>query len=113
MEKITGRSDDMLIVRGVNLFPTQIEELILADARLSPHYVLELRRAKRLDELKVVVEAKPEAADSGTRMATGKELTQHIKSRIGVTTEVAVVEPGQVKRSLGKAKRIVDLRPKD
>jgi phenylacetate-CoA ligase len=110
MEKITGRSDDMLIVRGVNLFPTQIEELILADARLSPHYVLELRRAKRLDQLKVVVEAKPDAADRGTRMATGKELRQHIKSRIGVTTEVAVVEPGKIERSLGKAKRIVDLR---
>jgi phenylacetate-CoA ligase len=113
MEKITGRSDDMLIVRGVNLFPTQIEELILADPRLAPHYVLELRRAKRLDDLKVVVEAKPEAADADTRMTAGDELTQHIKSRIGVTTEVAVVEPGKIERSLGKAKRVVDLRPKD
>jgi phenylacetate-CoA ligase len=113
MEKITGRSDDMLIVRGVNLFPTQIEELILADARLSPHYVLELRRAKRLDELKIVVEAKPAAAEPGARATAGAELAQHVKSRIGVTAEVAVVEPGQVERSLGKAKRIVDLRPKD
>ena len=112
MEKITGRSDDMLIVRGVNLFPTQIEELILADARLSPHYVLELRRARRLDELKVVVEAKPTAAEPGARATAGAELAQHIKSRIGVTAEVAVVEPGQVERSLGKAKRIIDLRPK-
>jgi phenylacetate-CoA ligase len=113
MEKITGRSDDMLIIRGVNLFPTQIEELILADPRLSPHYALEVRRARRLDELKVVVEAKPDAADAGTRAAAGAELAQHIKSRIGLTTEVTVVEPGQVERSLGKAKRIIDLRPKD
>ena len=71
MEKITGRSDDMLIIRGVNLFPTQIEELILADPRLSPHYVLEVRRARRLDELKVVVEAKPDAAEPGARAAAG------------------------------------------
>jgi phenylacetate-CoA ligase len=113
MEKITGRSDDMLIIRGVNLFPTQIEELILADPRLSPHYALEVRRARRLDELKVVVEAKPDAAGAGTRAAAGAELAQHIKSRIGLTTEVTVVEPGQVERSLGKVKRIIDLRPKD
>jgi phenylacetate-CoA ligase len=113
MEKITGRSDDMLIIRGVNLFPTQIEELILAAARLSPHYLFEVRRARSLDELKVVVEARPDAADAGTRAAAGAELAQHIKSRIGLTTEVAVVEPGQVERSLGKAKRIIDLRPKD
>jgi phenylacetate-CoA ligase len=113
MEKITGRSDDMLIVRGVNLFPTQIEELILADARLSPHYVLELRRARRLDELKVIVEVKPVAAGPEVRVAAGAELAQHIKSRIGVTAEVAVVEPGEVERSLGKARRIIDLRPKN
>src|ERR671918_1201017 len=113
MEKITGRSDDMLIIRGVNLFPTQIEELILADPRLAPHYVLEVRRARRLDELKVVVEAKAAAADSAARAAAGQELARHIKSRIGVTAEIAVVEPGQVERSLGKAKRIIDLRPKD
>jgi phenylacetate-CoA ligase len=112
IEKITGRSDDMLIVRGVNLFPTQIEELILADPRLAPHYALEVRRARRLDELKVVVEAKPEAAQPNLRAAAGAKLAQHIKSRIGVTAEVAVVEPGKVERSLGKAKRIIDLRPK-
>jgi phenylacetate-CoA ligase len=112
MEKITGRSDDMLIIRGVNLFPSQIEELILADPRLAPHYVLEVRRAQRLDELKVVVEAKTAAAASEARTAAGEELARHIKSRIGVSSEVAVVEPGQVERSLGKAKRIVDLRPR-
>jgi phenylacetate-CoA ligase len=112
IEKITGRSDDMLIIRGVNLFPTQIEELILADARLAPHYVLEVGRKRRLDELKVVVEARPEAAQPDTQAAAGTELAQHIKSRIGLTADVAVVAPGKVDRSLGKAKRIVDLRPR-
>jgi len=113
MEKITGRTDDMLIIRGVNLFPSQIEELILADPRLAPHYVLEVRRAHRLDELKVVVEARPDAADRAAREAVRADLAHHIKSRIGVSAVVAVVEPGQVERSLGKARRIIDLRPKD
>jgi phenylacetate-CoA ligase len=112
MEKVTGRCDDMLIIRGVNLFPTQIEELILADPRLSPHYVLEVRRAQRLDELKVIVEARPEAADADVCAAAGAALAHHLKSRVGVSAEVAVVAPGTVERSLGKAKRIVDLRPK-
>jgi phenylacetate-CoA ligase len=112
MEKITGRSDDMLIIRGVNLFPTQIEELVLKDHRLAPHYVLEVRREQRLDELKVIVEAKTDAAAPATRAAAGEELARHIKSQIGVTSDVAVVAPGEVERSLGKAKRIIDLRPK-
>ena len=112
MEKITGRSDDMLIIRGVNLFPTQIEELILEDARLAPHYVLEVRRTRRLDELKVVVEGRPDAAEAGIRMAAGRDLSRRVKSRIGVSAEVAVVEPGTVERSVGKAKRIIDLRPR-
>jgi phenylacetate-CoA ligase len=112
MEKITGRTDDMLIIRGVNLFPSQIEELILADPRLTPHYVLEVRRAHRLDELKVVVEARSDAGEPAVREAVRDELTRHIKSRIGVSAAVAVVAPGEVERSLGKAKRIIDLRPK-
>ena len=110
MEKITGRSDDMLIVRGVNLFPSQIEELILADRRLAPHYVLEVRREQRLDEVTVIAEARADAADEVTRAGARRDLSQHIKSRIGITTKVRVVEPGRVDRSLGKAKRIVDLR---
>jgi phenylacetate-CoA ligase len=113
IEKITGRSDDMLIIRGVNLFPTQIEELILEDPRLSPHYVLEVRRERRLDELKVIVEAKADAAGADARAAAGHDLAHHVKSRIGVTSNVMVVAPGEVERSLGKAKRIVDLRPKE
>jgi phenylacetate-CoA ligase len=113
MAKVTGRSDDMLIVRGCNLFPSQIEELILADARLAPHYLLEIRRERRLDALTVIAEARPDAADQAARAAAAEDLAQHIKSRIGVSTAVTVVEPGRVDRSLGKAKRILDLRPKD
>jgi phenylacetate-CoA ligase len=113
MEKVTGRSDDMLIVRGVNLFPTQIEELILADARLAPHYVLELRRERRLDELTVVVEAKEDAAALVARTGTADDLERRIKSSIGLSATVRMLEPGKLERSLGKARRIVDLRSKD
>jgi phenylacetate-CoA ligase len=113
MERITGRSDEMLIIRGFNLFPSQIEELVLADHRLAPHYLLEVRREQRLDALTVIAEARPDAADEVTRAAAKRDLGQHIKSRIGITANVAVVEPGQVDRSLGKARRIVDLRAKN
>ncbi len=110
MEKITGRSDDMMIIRGVNLFPTQIEELILKDERLSPHYMLEIRRDGPLDTLKVIVEAKADAAEGALRSTAGTALGDAIKTTIGVSSEVAVVEPGGVERSGGKAKRINDLR---
>jgi phenylacetate-CoA ligase len=115
MGRITGRSDDMLIIRGVNVFPTQIEELITAQPRLSPHYVLEVRREGRLDELDVVVEARADAAallGEADRTAEAKTLEHNIKSLIGVSTRVKVVEPGKVERSQGKAKRVIDLRPK-
>ena len=111
MQKVAGRSDDMLIIRGVNLFPSQVEEILLQDERLSPHYCLEVRRSGRLDELTVIVEAKAGAADEGTRDAAGRDLAGHIKSRIGITSSVEVREPESLERSLGKAKRIVDLRP--
>ncbi len=111
MEKITGRSDDMMIVRGVNVFPTQIEELILKDERLAPHFVIELRREDRLDAMTVKVEARP-GADDAARAAAGKELAHQIKALIGVTATVDTTVPGAIERSLGKAKRIVDLRPK-
>ena len=84
MEKVTGRSDDMLIIRGVNVFPTQIEEILLKDERLSPHYFLEVRREGRLDDLTVVVEAKAGVGDEATRAAAGQDLAGHIKSRIGI-----------------------------
>jgi len=112
MEKITGRSDDMMIVRGVNVFPTQIEELILRDERLAPHFVIELRREDRLDEMTVKVEARP-GVDETACAACNKDLSHLIKALIGVTATVETVAPGAIERSMGKAKRIVDLRAKD
>ena len=113
--KITGRSDDMLIIRGVNLFPSRIEEILLADARLAPHYLLELRRPGQLDELTVVVEAAAAFAQESVadQTRTAIEIGQRIKALAGVSVEVRVVEPGRIERSLGKAKRIVDLRAAD
>jgi phenylacetate-CoA ligase len=109
MEKIVGRSDDMMIVRGVNVFPSQIEEIILKDARMSPHFVIELRRNERLDAITVVVEARPGISDAEWA-AANRELAHHIKSQIGVTAEVKTVKPGAVERSAGKAKRVIDMR---
>ncbi len=88
IEKITGRADDMIILRGVNLFPTQIEELILADPRLTPHFVIELTREGRLDGMTVKVEGR----DAAAREA-GQHLAQRIKSLIGVTAAVEIVPP--------------------
>ncbi|MDE0201529.1 MAG: phenylacetate--CoA ligase [Rhodospirillaceae bacterium] len=112
MRRVMGRNDDMLIIRGVNLFPSFIEEIVLEDGRLSPHYYLEVRRPGRLDELTVVVEAKPGAADEETRQAVARDLVGRIRSLIGISSKVTVGEPGSIERSIGKAKRIVDLRPK-
>jgi phenylacetate-CoA ligase len=100
MEKITGRSDDMLIIRGVNVFPSQIEELILKTAGLAPHYVLEISKQGPLDHLTVIVEGDAAAC---------RPLQHHIKSYIGISADVKV---GAVERSIGKAKRVVDKRPK-
>jgi phenylacetate-CoA ligase len=111
MEKITGRSDDMLIVRGVNLFPTQVEELILRVAGLSPHFQLVLSRPNRLDELTVRVEARPEAASADERLRSEQALGGLIKETIGVTAAVDVLEPDLIERSAGKAQRVLDLRP--
>ena len=114
MDKITGRSDDMLIIRGVNVFPSQIEELILKMPKLAPHYVLEVSRPGHMDELDVLVEMKPEFAQApaAEQEAAAKELQHHIKSYIGVSTTVRVVSQGGIERSIGKAKRIIDKRPK-
>ena len=114
MDKITGRSDDMLIIRGVNVFPSQIEELILKMPKLAPHYVLEVSRPGHMDELDVLVEMKPEFAQApaADQEASAQELQHHIKSYIGVSTTVRVVGQGGIERSIGKAKRIIDKRPK-
>jgi len=111
MEKITGRSDDMLIIRGVNVFPTQIEELILKQAALAPHYQLEITRPRALDELTVLVERAP-GSGSADGEAAGAVLAHLIKNLIGVTADVRVVPSGGIERSLGKARRIVDKRPR-
>jgi phenylacetate-CoA ligase len=110
MEKVTGRSDDMLILRGVNVFPTQIEELVLRTPGLSPHFQLVLTRPSRLDELTVRVEARPDAADSDTRAQTGQVLRRLVRENVGVGVEVDVVEPDVLERSQGKAQRVLDLR---
>jgi phenylacetate-CoA ligase len=95
----------------VNVFPSQIEELILKDNRLAPHFVIELRREERLDSITVVVEARPETGQ-GTWGDCGRDLSHHIKSSVGVTAAVRTVKPGSVERSAGKAKRVIDLRGK-
>ena len=109
MEKVTGRTDDMMIIRGVNVFPTQIEELILQMPALTPHFQCVLTRPDRLDELEVLVESRS-TMDSPARTAAGAQLAGRIKSRIGVTAAVTVVPPDTVERSVGKMKRIVDNR---
>jgi len=111
IEKITGRSDDMIILRGVNLFPTQIEELILRVPSLSPHFQCELARPGRMDKMTVRVERRagidPQVGDEG-----GAALGKLVKNHIGVTVAVDVVDPGGIERSVGKMRRIIDKRPK-
>jgi phenylacetate-CoA ligase len=112
MEKVTGRSDDMMIVRGVNVFPTQIEEQVLRCEGLAPHFIVELRRDERLDNMRVLAEARATHADELAREALGQLLAARIRSAIGLGVEVVIAEPGKIERSAGKARRIVDLRPK-
>jgi len=101
----------MLILRGVNVFPTQIEEQILRVPGLSPHFQLVLSRPNRLDELTVRVEARPGAASSDERSASEERLAALVKETVGVTVGVDVLEPDLIERSAGKAQRILDLRP--
>ena len=110
MAKITGRSDDMMIVRGVNVFPSQIEEHILAVDGLAPHYLCVLTRPGRMDELAVQVEVADGGIDAARRDAMSRELATRVKDHIGVTIRVEVVDPHALERSLGKAKRISDQR---
>jgi phenylacetate-CoA ligase len=116
MDKITGRSDDMLIIRGVNLFPSQVEELILKQQQLSPQYQLVLSRDGHLDKLDVLVELRPDISGriSPLEMETiGRELQHQIKTFIGVSTKVVVLAADSIERtSVGKAKRVIDKRPK-
>lgn len=109
MEKITGRSDDMIILRGVNLYPTQIEEVLLRTPALAPHFQLRLSREGRLDALTVRVEARRES-DAGQREAAAASVVRAVKEGIGVSVAVEVVDPETLERSVGKIKRVVDLR---
>ena len=110
MEKITGRSDDMLIVRGVNLFPTQVEELLLQSRSLSGHYRLVLTREGRMDHVTIEVEAQPHVGEPALLEAEASAIVARIKERIGLTMRVAIQPPGTLERSLGKARRVVDQR---
>jgi len=111
MERVMGRSDDMLIIRGVNVFPSQIEEILLKNDRLSPHYVLEVRRDGHLDDLDVLVEGRAEML-AAAKVAVERDVERSIKGYIGVSVKVRVVEPGAVPRSQGKAVRVIDKRPR-
>jgi phenylacetate-CoA ligase len=115
IERIKGRSDDMLIIRGVNLFPSQIEAVLGREPQLAPHYLLEVRRPQNLDELEVLVEMRPELSGqlgAGEISALAQKAQHLIKAYAGITATVRVLEPGTIERSQGKAKRVIDRRPK-
>ncbi|MGU3576002.1 phenylacetate--CoA ligase PaaK [Brucellaceae bacterium C25G] len=111
IEKITGRSDDMIILRGVNVFPTQIEEQVLKCSGLSPHFQIQLTRSGRMDSMTVHVECTADMADEAARAKSARELAQHIKGVVGVSAQINVKDPNSMVRSEGKAKRVVDDRP--
>ncbi len=111
MEKITGRSDDMIILRGVNVFPSQVEEQILRVANLAPHYQLVLTREGPMDCMTVAVEAEPGTSEE-ERATASRELAHHVKEMIGVTARIELRDPGAIERSVGKARRVVDRRPR-
>jgi phenylacetate-CoA ligase len=115
MEKITGRSDDMIIIRGVNVFPSQIEELILAIPRLSGQYQLCISREGHMDSLSVSVEARAEVCamlSENDRAGLSRELQHRVKTMVGVSTQVRVLDSGKLPTTAtGKAKRVVDMRP--
>ena len=114
LKRIAGRTDDMLIIRGVNVFPSQIEELICGDELLSPHYLIEVSRPQRRDEFRIRVEIREDfaASEEGPRLAAAQRMERRIKELIGISASVTVEDPSTIERSAGKAKRVVDLRPK-
>jgi phenylacetate-CoA ligase len=112
MEKVTGRSDDMIILRGVNVFPTQIEEVLLATDWCGGHFIIELTREGRMDEMTVLAEARPEHWDDSGLTVHAEKVATFIKNTIGITARVRAVAPETLERSLGKARRVHDKRPK-
>jgi phenylacetate-CoA ligase len=109
MERITGRSDDMIVLRGVNVFPTQIEELLLRVPGLAPHFQLVLEVRDRMDELTVQVEART-GLDAEQRAAAARALAAQVLDHVGVRVQVAVGDPDTIERSAGKMRRVVDQR---
>jgi len=103
----------MIILRGVNVFPTQIEEQVMATGGLAPYFQIELYRAGRMDAMRVFVESDPKAADEASRAAAERMLVKRIKDMVGVSCEIIIGDPGSVPRSQGKAVRVVDSRPKE
>ena len=110
MDKVTGRSDDMIILRGVNVFPTQIEEIVLATAGLAPHFQLRLTKKDRMDHLTVLVEARP-GTPAGRRPGAAAEVAARVKDGVGVSVGVDVLDPDTLERSMGKLRRVIDQRP--
>ena len=109
--RIGARSDDMLIIRGVNLFPTQIEEQVLKCTMLAPHFLIEVTRPNRLDEVRVRVEVRP-GCGPAERAAAARELAAHVKACVGISVTVDLCDPGTIQRSAGKARRVDDRRGK-
>jgi len=109
MEKVTGRTDDMIILRGVNVFPTQIEEVVLRVVGVAPHFQILLTRKERLDNLTVLIEARPDTTPDGRRAAAA-EIRARVKDGVGVTVDVDVVDPDTLERSAGKMRRVIDQR---
>jgi phenylacetate-CoA ligase len=112
MEKVTGRSDDMIILRGVNVFPTQIEEALMTVPALSPHFQIELSRPDRMDQMRVICECADASVTGDARQAAAKMLSAKIKQTVGISAAVDITDVGGVPRSEGKAVRILDNRPK-
>jgi phenylacetate-CoA ligase len=114
MEKVTGRCDDMIILRGVNVFPSQIEEIVLRTPGVAPHFELELTREGRLDRLTVRAEARPAArADADLRARAAEAIGRAVKDGVGVGVSVEILDPDTLERSAGKLQRVKDLRPRD
>ena len=111
MEKVTGRCDDMIILRGVNVFPSQIEEIVLRTPGVAPHFQLELTKRDRMDHLTVRAEARPDhAADDVGRAVAARSIAKAVKDGVGVTVDVVIVDPDTLERSAGKLQRLKDLR---
>ena len=112
MEKVTGRSDDMIILRGVNVFPTQIEEALMSIPGLAPHFQIELTKPDRMDQMRILCECADAAISVELRATSAAALSAQIKQTVGISVKIDVADAGALPRSEGKAVRIIDKRPK-